>query len=290
MRINVKKRYFFVFAALLLLFLTACGFSYVDEDGNSFSVHYIDVGQGDAELICFPDGDVMLIDAGPKNNAEKLVEYLKAQKIKKIDYVVLTHPHTDHIGGMCAVLDNFKVLNIYMPKIPEDNIPTNETYQETIKALIDKKINVVEPIAGECIKEDSIASVKILAPHKKVYNNLNNYSIVLRIKCDDMAFIFMGDAEEKSEEEIMKKCYEIKSDVIKCGHHGSKTSSDRKFLKRVKPKFAIISCERNNSYGYPNRNLLGRLRNMGVEVYRTDLNGNIVFKKEEEKCLITVDK
>lgn len=293
MKINIKKIYTIIFTALLLLFFTGCGFNYVDSDGNNFSVHYIDVGQGDAELICFPDGEVMLIDTGPQINGEKVISYLKQQKIKQIDYVVLTHPHTDHIGGMCAILDNFEVLNVYMPNINKNSIPTTKGYEKTIKALINKNVNVINAVAGEFIKDDSTTSVRILAPNNKYYTyyeDLNNYSIVIRVKYDDMAFIFMGDAQKLSEEEIMQNFYDIKSDVIKCGHHGSATSNCRQFLRKVNPKFAIISCERNNRYGYPDKYLLRRLRDKGVKVYRTDLNGNIVFKKIEKGYSITVDK
>ena len=259
------------------------------ETNKNLAVHYIDVGQGDAELICFPDGEVMLIDTGTNESSSDLVNYIKKCNIEKIDYMILTHPHEDHIGGANKVLESFTVTNVYMPRISDDMIPSTVTYEKTLKSLIDKKINVKEGKAGIILKQSSDLNVEILAPNKESYNDLNDYSIVIKLEYMNKSFMFMGDAQYESEMEILDN-FDIKSDVLKCGHHGSRTSGCKKFLSKMNPKYAIISCGKNNKYGHPHKQFIERLKKENTLIYRTDLDGSIIVKIEDGDIKINTMK
>lgn len=290
----MKKKEFFILSFVLLIATFFVVFrnikpSTVDFDESNFSVHYVDVGQGDAELIFCPDGEVMLIDAGPNDSSRDLLAYIRSKNVSKIDYLVLTHPHEDHIGGACAVLDNFTVSNVYMPKLPDNMIPTTKTYENTLQALIDHNVNVIDGKAGIDIKNTSEFNAQIIAPNGNTYENLNNYSIVLKVNCKGKTFLFMGDAEYASENEMRAK-FDLKADVLKCGHHGSSTSTNQKFLQSVAPKCVVISCGENNKYGHPHKQTLNKLTKLGADVYRTDLNGTITISVEEGNLKIRTEK
>lgn len=293
-----RNKFLFVLSILLISFcFTACGSDIskginadsVLRNDTDLSIHYIDVGQGDSELICFNDGEVMLIDTGTNENSSSLINYLNSQNVEKIDYMVLTHPHEDHIGGACAVLNNFTVKNAYLPKIDENMVPTTRTYEKTLEALINKQVNVIEGKAGTDIKTNENTSAQIIGPNSEGYDDLNNYSIVIKLTHKNKSFLFMGDAQNKSEKEIFSK-YNLKADVLKCGHHGSRTSTGKEFIKRVAPSYVIISCGKNNRYGHPHEQTLKKLENAKVKVYRTDLNGNIVINLKDQEMTIKTEK
>lgn len=246
----------------------------INSNPNELIVHYINVGQGDSELIQI-NGKNILIDAGSKSAEDKVVSYLKIQDITKIDYLIGTHPHEDHIGGMEAVIKNFRIGRFIGPKVY--NPPTISIFEDLITTLKNKnmKINVLEP--GTHISLGKNAYLEILAPEKHYYENLNNYSIVLKITYKNTKFIFTGDAEEDDEKKILNAGFDISSDVLKVGHHGSKTSSSEIFLKEVSPKIAVISCGKNNDYGHPHKATLDKLNSINCKIYRTDLNGDIVI-------------
>lgn len=251
--------------------------SKVNSNPYVLTVHYIDVGQGDSELIQINNKN-LLIDAGPKDAEDKVVSYLKTQNITKLDYIIATHPHDDHIGGMVEVLKNFKVNEFIAPKIY--NPPTTSTFKDLITTLKNKnmKITVLKP--GDFINLGENVQCEILAPSKEYYENLNNYSIVVKITYKNSKFLFTGDAEEESEKEILNNGFDVSCDVLKVGHHGSKTASSNEFLKEASPKIAVISCGKNNDYGHPHKATLDKLNSINCKIYRTDLFGDVVITSD----------
>lgn len=236
---------------------------------NKLKIHYLDVGQGDSTLIELPNGEIMLIDAAEKSEANKIIQYIKDLGYQKIDYVTGTHPHTDHIGGLASVIESFEVGSIYMPKA----IATSKTYENLLTTIANKDLKIKTAKKGINIIDTEGLKIEILSPSKTEYNNLNNYSIVLKLSYQNHNFLFMGDAEKEIEEELTSN---LSSDVIKVGHHGSDTSSSNAFIELVKPKYAIISVGDNNKYNHPSRDVINRWENIGAKIYQTNKEGTIV--------------
>ncbi len=236
-------------------------------NGNVLSVEYIDVGQGDSTFITFDDGENLLIDGGSDNSMA--YNYLKKNKVESIDYVVATHPHEDHIGGLAEICENLSVNAVYLPDVSA----STKIYNRFLKSLDNGKTDVNVAKKGVTIKEDDDLKVEILSPVLEEYDNLNDYSAVVKITYRDVSFLFTGDCETTAEEKLDMNA--VKSDVLKVGHHGSKTSSSPQFINAVKPKYAIVSVGENNSYGHPNDKVLNRLHSVGAKIYRTDEEGNI---------------
>lgn len=273
---------FIIITVVIALVVTYLGSSpgdiKADEYNQSFdlSVHYIDVGQADSCLICLPNGEHMLIDAGNNSDGQKIVDYISALGVSEIDYLIGTHPHSDHIGGLDTVISEMKICKLYMPDVIHDT----QTFEDVIDAASRKNIPTTKAKNGVRIYSDAETSVDIIAPVKAEYESLNNYSAVILVKYRDASFLFTGDAETESENEITAQ---IKADVLKVGHHGSSTSSGKKFLRRVSPSYAVISCGTGNDYGHPHKETLEKLDAIGAAVYRTDLNGTIICRTDGEK-------
>lgn len=250
------------------------------DDKNSIKISYIDVGQGDSALIQV-NSKSLLIDAGTNESTSKLISYLDKQNIKKLDYIVATHPHEDHIGGMDAVIKKYDVGQFYAPK----KITNTKTFESMVNVLKSKnlKINVAKP--GVNLDLGTNVKCEMLAPNSDNYENLNNYSAVIKITYGNSKFLFTGDAEKLSEKEILNKNYDISSDVIKIGHHGSSSSSSKAFLDKVSPKIAIISCGKNNDYGHPHRETINELTKRKIQIYRTDVDGTIILKSDGHKIV-----
>ncbi len=242
---------------------------------SDLKIYYLDVGQGDSEFIILPNGETMLIDAGTSSYGGKVSSFIGSLGYSKINYLVATHPHADHIGGMSDVLDTFEIGTAYMPNA----VTTTKTYESFLSKLIEKQINTIQTVAGLTIIDDGYFSVRLLAPNSSEYKDLNNYSAVIKITYGNSGFIFMGDAQEQSENEILSAFDDsaLLSNIIKIGHHGSSTSSQIEFLQRVNPQYAIISCGADNSYGHPTEQTLQRLESLGITVLRTDIDGDIGF-------------
>lgn len=228
-------------------------------------IDFIDVGQADSILIRNQD-KVMLIDAGTNEAGKTVVNYLQNLGITNIDYLIGTHPHEDHIGGLDDVINNFDIGQIYMPKIET----TTKTFEDVLEAIENKNLTVTAPNKGDKI-EIGQAEGEFMTEPILDKDNLNVSSLVLRIEFGNTSYLFMGDAEEENEETINW----IKTDVLKVGHHGSSTSSSEKFLEQVKPKYAIIMVGKDNSYGLPTQKAINKLNNIGSEIYRTDEDGTI---------------
>ena len=226
-------------------------------------------------ILVMQENQVMLVDCGTRAKGSTVVNYLKQLGIDKIDVLVGTHFHDDHIGGMAEVIRNFEIGTLYTPNNLEEEI-TTYWYLDFLDAVDEKNVNWVYPEVGTSFSIGD-ASVQIIAPNSKKYNNMNNYSIVLMVTYGESDILLMGDAENLSEEEIMNNSYFIDADVIKIGHHGSNRSSSEKFLKEVNPQYAIISAGKGNIYNHPTKTVMERLKKLGIVVYRTDESGTIIM-------------
>lgn len=236
-------------------------------EGN-LSVSFIDVGQADSVLI--RNGNYnMLIDAGNNEDGEKLVNYFKSLGIEEFTYVFATHPHEDHIGGMDDIINNFKIDNYYM----SNKLSTTKTFTDVLDALDGRNLKYTVPNKGDTLKLGD-ANIKVIYPGDDK-SNINDSSIVLKITYGKNSFLLTGDATSNVERKIYNE--DIKSDVLKVAHHGSSYSSTDVFLDRVKPYYAVISVGKNNIYNHPSNKTLEKLNKRNIKVYRTDLDGTIVF-------------
>lgn len=243
---------------------------------SELTVHYLDVGQGDC-ILAECDGEYMLIDAGDNDQGTKIQNYLTKQGVKKLKYAVGTHPDADHIGGLDVILYKFACGTVMMPDMTKDTA----TYRDVVDTMKQKKYKNTVPEPGDSFKLGS-AVCTVLGPTKS-YEDANNNSIVLMVEHGENRFLFMGDAEEEEEADILKSGADVEADVLKAGHHGSRYSSSKKFLEAVSPEYAVISCGENNSYGHPHAETLNNLRAMGVEVFRSDEQGTIVAVSDGSK-------
>lgn len=251
------------------------------------SVHFIDVGQGDCTLVMC-DGKNMLIDAGESDQGEKVVEYLKAQNIESLDYVIGTHPHSDHIGGLRAVVESdIKIGKIIMPKIPDEQVPTSYTYTKLLKAIISKGLTITS--ADDSVFNLGSAVINTYTPKKK-YKDLNDYSVATKIAHGENSFLITGDLGKQSEKELVNRGCDLSARVLQVCHHGSRESSSELFLSKVKPEYAVIQCGAGNSYGHPHEEVLERLSVYTSEIYTTDTDGTIVFESDGEGMNIKKEK
>lgn len=244
-------------------------------------IHFIDVGQGDSILIQSPRGENILIDGGEAAQGKKVADYLQAQGIKELAAVVATHPHSDHIGGLIEVVKTFPVAQVYSPAV----VHNSRTFEDFLSAIKSKQLKIKTARAGVAIPLKGVQA-EFLAPISKKYEDLNNYSAVVRLSYGQNIFLFMGDAEKESEAEIMQSGIDLKADLIKLGHHGSSSSSSPEFLAAAAPRYAVIMCGTANDYGHPHRETLAALEKMKAEVYRTDQDGNIVLSSNGSRINI----
>lgn len=249
---------------------------------GQLKVSYIDVGQADSILIQQGDHN-MLIDAGNNLDDKTVKAYLDKQGVKSLDYAIGTHPHEDHIGGLDYIINNVNVKKVYMPKATA----TTKTFKDVVAAIKNKGLTATEPKVSETFDLGE-AKCTILAPNGTKYDDANNYSIVIKLKFGSNTFLFTGDAENISEKEMLDKGLDVSADVLKVGHHGSRSSTTEEFLNKVNPKYAVISCEKNNDYGHPHKTTIERLKDHKIPVYRTDESGSIVCTSDGKN--ITFDK
>ena len=254
---------------------------------GTLQVYFLDVGQGDSELLCMPGGEHILIDAGTAATEEELAAELERLGAGTLDLVVGTHPHADHIGGMAQVVSALEVKEILLHQVAEDMTPTTKTYEDLLESIEQKGLSITPAQPGQVVWNKDGAVLEVLAPNSQEYSNLNNYSVVLRLTYGEDSFLFTGDAEQESEEEMLAKGYDLSAGVLKCGHHGSDTSTSPAFLKAVSPSAAVISCGEDNDYGHPNQETLDKLAQAGAEVYRTDTQGTILAQTQGEGVTFT---
>lgn len=249
-------------------------------DGKGLTVHFIDVGQGDSVFIELPNGRCMLIDSGEWYNAGKIITFIDCLGYKKIDYLLATHPHSDHIGSMKNIIESFEIGKVYMPEAVSDT----STFIKMLEALDAKGASITPVKAG--LKVDFGLGVlgEFVAP-SEIVEDLNNCSAVLKLAYGQKSFLFTGDAEIAEELTITA---DIDCDVLKVGHHGSYTSSGISFLDKVSAEIAVISCGKGNDYGHPHKEALDRLSDSGIsKIYRTDISGTISISCNGSKLNIS---
>ena len=251
------------------------------ETENTLDITYLDVGQADSILIQ-NEGHNMLIDAGNNEDGPLLVQYFKEQNITKFDYLITTHPHEDHIGGMDDIINNFDIEKIYMP----DVTTTTKTFLDVLKAIEKKNMTYDVPNINQNFTLGNTLFQVIYTGNDK--KNLNNSSIILKATFKNTSYLFTGDATSEVEKKILNK--DIQATVLKVGHHGSKYSTTTDFLNKVNPKYAIISVGKNNSYNHPNQVTINKLEKKNIEIHRTDQEGSIFLKSDGKTINITSKK
>lgn len=252
-------------------------------DDSTFEVHYIDVGQGDSALVLC-DGKAMLIDGGESSESSKIYAYLKNQGIAHLDYIVATHAHSDHIGGLSGALNYASVGVALCPVTDYDS----KTFDSFVKYLDKQGVSITVPTAGDTFSLGS-ATVQILGPQKD-YDDPNDTSIVMKVVYGETSFLFTGDAERTAEADIIDAGYDLSATVLKVGHHGSDTSTSYPFLREIMPEYAVIQVGKDNSYGHPTEDTLSRLRDADVKVYRNDLQGTIICTSDGEKVSFSTER
>ena len=284
---NFKKILLSLFILITLLFQCGCDIiiptAAPDKEPSEsqtslLKVHFLDVGQGDSTFIELPNGETMLIDAAEKSESDKIVTYIFSQGYDTINYVIATHPHSDHIGGIPDILNNFIVDNFYMTSAANDTA----NYQDMLDAIVKNGAASHTSAAEDIIIDQPDLSAEIVAPKDIECDNLNDTSIVLKLSYKENVFLFTGDAEKYEEDNIWTN---IKCDVLKVGHHGSSTSTSKNFLKKTEPEYAVISCGLHNSYRHPSDKTLAALADKGIKTYRTDMQGTIVFTSDGENII-----
>lgn len=249
---------------------------YCYQKNNNLEVSFIDVGQGDAIFIKTPEKHQILIDFGSGQGINDLNKKIPWWN-KKIDLIIITHPHDDHIIGLIQIIKNYKIKNIMYTGIVYDS----PAYLELLEEIEKKNIPLLVPQENQSIKLGKNCDLNIIFPWENFYNkeidNLNNSSIISQLNCQNSKFLFMGDAEEEVENKLLEKNMDIKSDILKIGHHGSITSSQQEFLEKIAPQMAIIMVGKNNKFNHPSLRILKRLEKLKIKTLRTDLNGTITI-------------
>lgn len=284
----IKKISVFFLTTVFCSILAACEIPFDDkkvltESVEDLTVRFVDVGQGDCEIIQFPDGRNILIDAGKNETEYELIEFIEECGIEKFDIVISTHPHEDHIGGLDKVIDNFEVGCIYMP----DAVSTSKTFESVLDSIENKNVKVIQAKARITVLDEEYISMKFVAPNSDEYDETNDYSAVVHFTYGNRSFLFTGDAEVYSEREMLKNGMDLSADVLKVGHHGSSTSTSKKFLKAVNPEYAVIEVGEDNSYGHPHDETLEALKN--IKVYRTDIDGTVTVICDGKDIEITTE-
>ena len=262
---------------IALFILTSCGQSL----SGLLSIHMIDVGQGESILIITPNNKTILIDAGDRNEGRRVKAYLTKNRINKIDLLIGTHPHSDHIGGLSEIINNFEVVKVVMPK----KLHTSATFENLLNTIDGKGLTITSPQLNNVIEFDHDIKLNFLGPIKDYGDNLNLWSVVLRLDYKDKSFLFTGDMEEEAEIDLINTYgkEDLQTNVLNVGHHGSNTSTSSRFLDYVKPEIALISVGSGNSYGHPHNDVLERLEAYNAFIYRTDVQGTVVLLSDGMK-------
>lgn len=277
---KMKKILCVLLSVVLLLSLCSCTLEnllnlpspkdYTLLGDSKLIVHFIDVGQGDSTLL-ESNGEFVLIDAGEKEYGDDVTDYIESRNCDELKYIIATHPDSDHIGGMKTVIECVDTESF----ITSETDKSTATWLNVLKAVDDYDINYIDAAPGETYSFGE-ATFTILAPLGDAYSTYNNYSVVIKVVCGDVSFLLTGDAEKESEKEMLSSGEDLSADVLKCGHHGSSTSTTDAFLSAVHPAFAVISCGENNEYGHPHKETVAKLKDRDIAYYRTDLLGTII--------------
>ncbi|WP_019243973.1 MULTISPECIES: MBL fold metallo-hydrolase [Bacillus] len=241
---------------------------------GTLEVHFVDVGQGAAQVIITPNKKVMVIDGGNNDDEDLMVTYLSQLGIKNVDILIGTHPDADHIGGIDAIIDSFTIGKVYMPRIQS----STQTFESVLQSIQNKGLKISTAKAGMNLDLDSAVQAKMIAPIDHS-TETNEMSAVVRLSYGEQSFLFTGDAGIESEQKIIASGETVKSTVLLVGHHGSKYSTGESFVQEVQPTYGVIQVGKNN-YGHPEDEILSRLASHHVNIYRTDTDGTIVFKTD----------
>lgn len=269
---STQKKY--IISGLVSMFV-ALGFAYWQIPDNEFRIYFLDIGQGDSVLIKTPENQQILIDGGPQNKViEELAEVMPFFD-KSLDLVVLTHPHADHIDGLVEVLKRYEVKNVLFTGVQDDG----SVYKEFLKEIGEQEINLYIAEKNTDFRFGAVV-LDVIYPSKQVlgenFNNLNNSSIAMKIFYKGKTILLTGDLEMEAEEKLIRSGTNLKADIFKAGHHGSRTSSTWNLLKKVDPNIVVIQSGKNNKFGHPHAETLENLEKLGIEkVYRNDLNGRV---------------
>lgn len=280
--INVNKQRFIGIFALLLIVALFVFTNYKNSSlSGLLSVHMIDVGQGESILIITPNNKTILIDAGEQSEGRKVKAYLTKNRIKKIDLLIGTHPHSDHIGGLAEIIQSFEVTKIIMPK----KLHTSLTFEKLLTTIDAKGLSISEPPLNNIVELDTNVKLHFLGPLKNYGDNLNLWSVVFRLDYIDKSFLFTGDMEAAAEIDLINTYGKefLTSNLLNVGHHGSNTSTSKQFLDLVSPEIALISVGKDNSYGHPHKEVIDRLEHINTFIYRTDFQGTVVILSDGRK-------
>ena len=281
------KKVIYLVLTLILLVLLSVSCSVNIEENNSqdtsektiqsgkLTVSFIDVGQGDSILIKTPGDKYIMVDSGPSKEKDKLYGYISKMGISSFDVIIATHPHEDHIGNLDNIIEDYKIEEVYMPKISTNT----KAFENLLNRIKQKGLKIKSIKSGLEFNIDNVR-FEFLAPNSDEYEDINNYSGVLKVSYGETSFLLMGDAEKLSEGEILKSGVDVNADVIKIGHHGSSSSSSKKFIQAVNPKYAVISCGEGNDYNHPHKETISLLNSLKIKTFRTDLNGTITFNSD----------
>lgn len=295
---KIKKKYLVITVlCILLIFFMGCSKSKKSSGLPELIVTFLDVGQGDASLITLPNRQYILIDSGDGANPYKeddagrdiIAPYLKDKGIDYIDYLIQTHPHRDHMGGSQEILYEIQVGEVFI----NGRTSGSRYYKRVLEYLRDKDVPVKKVVRGDSLKFEDIKELEIEFLHPDnvdKYDNINNGSIVTYLSYGNIVFLIMADAEEEAEESILKDYENLQANILRIGHHGSRTSSSPKFINTVKPEVGIISCAEKNKFGHPSRNTIKKYESINTKLYRTYLNGNITVYTDGKTYRIETDK
>lgn len=274
---------------IYLKILSAAKNEVSSEEENPLEVHFIDVDQAECILIKTA-GKTVLIDAGDIGYEKTIENYLRTNGVLSIDLFIATHPHSDHIGSASEILQRFPVAEVIMPEIPEEYLPTTGLFEKMLRTLMAKNCSVSYAKPGMTFDLGNDIVLEILGPVGYNGDNLNNYSVISKLTFGETSFLFTGDAEEEAEILLLDSGANVSCTVLNAGHHGSSTSSCALFLKAASPEYAAISCGYNNDYGHPHREVISAFKDFGIEYYRTDYNGSIVFYSDGKNISVSTKK
>ena len=270
----------------VLLTLCSCNISFdnvITTPKGTLAVHFLDIGQGDSIFIELPNSQTMLVDAGENYYGEGIINYIYDCGYEKLDYLVATHPHSDHIGSMSYIVRHMDIDAVYMPKVSTNT----KTYENLLDSISNKGLKIKTAMAGTKILDIDELEIVILAPVEIYEDDLNNCSVILKITYKDRSFLLTGDAEKKEFEDVY---LDMSADVLKVAHHGSSTSTTEEILEKIKPEIAVISLGEDNEYGHPHKSTLKLLNNIECDIYRTDEDKTVKISTDGENLEVETDR